>query len=97
MENIENIKRIVIDTLLDYQPQYIGVFGSFSRGDQKEHSDIDLLVKFKTPQTLLNLISIENLLSERLGLKVDLVTEGALTNQHIRSSINKDLQFLYQA
>ena len=93
----ENIKKIIIATLQEYKPIYIGVFGSYSRGEQKKYSDIDLLVKFTNPQSLLNLISIESILSEKLGLKVDLVTEGALTNKRIKKSIINDLQFLYRA
>ena len=97
MKDVENIKEIIISTLREYRPVYIGIFGSFSRGEQQETSDIDLLVKFKNTQSLLKLISIENILSEKLGLKVDLVTEGALTNERIKKAIKKDIKFLYQA
>ncbi len=95
MKYVENINKIIIAALQDYQPVYIGIFGSFSRGEQKEGSDIDLLVKFKNPQSLLKLISIENKISEKLGLKVDLVTEGALTNERIKRSVEKDLKYIY--
>ena len=97
MLNRETIKNIVVTTLLNYEPVYIGMFGSFSRGEQKKESDLDLLVKFKKKLSLLNLIHLENRLSEKLGLKVDLITEGALTNQKIKKEIEKDLQLLYQA
>jgi len=43
------------------------------------------------------LIKIENELSELLGLKVDLVTEGAIKNERIRKSIQQDLQIIYEA
>ena len=42
-------------------------------------------------------INIENTLSEKLGIKVDLVTEGAIKNDRIKKSIQKDLQIIYQA
>lgn len=32
--------------LKDYQIEKIGIFGSCARGDQKENSDIDLIVEF---------------------------------------------------
>ena len=95
MQNQETIKKIVVETLLNYQPVYIGMFGSFSRGEQKKDSDLDLLVKFKKNLSLLNLINIENRLSEKLGLKVDLITEGALMNEKIKKEIKKDLQLFY--
>jgi len=40
---------------------------------------------------LLTLIKLENDLSEILGVKVDLVTTGALKNKRIKKSIKKDL------
>jgi predicted nucleotidyltransferase len=54
-------------------------------------SDIDILVEFKKPPSLLSLIKLENDLSEILGVKVDLVTTGALKNERIKKSIKKDL------
>jgi predicted nucleotidyltransferase len=39
----------------------------------------------------LTLIKLENDLSEILGVKVDLVTTGALKNKRIKKSIQKDL------
>ena len=58
----------------------VGIFGSFARGDNKKGSDIDILVEFKESPSLLTLIKLENDLSEILGIKVDLVTTGALKN-----------------
>jgi predicted nucleotidyltransferase len=54
-------------------------------------SDIDILVEFKESPSLLTLIKLENDLSEILGIKVDLITTGALKNKRIKRSIKKDL------
>jgi predicted nucleotidyltransferase len=85
------IKNIILNILKDYNPSKVGIFGSFARGDNKSDSDIDILVEFKEPPSLLTLIKIENDLSELLGIKVDLVTTGALKNSRIKRSIKKDL------
>ena len=87
----------IISYLKSYNPEFIGLFGSFARGDNSANSDIDILIRFQTTHSLLNLIKIENELSELLGLKVDLVTEGAIKNERIRQSIQKDLQIIYEA
>ena len=90
MVNAE-IKNIILKHLKDYNPSKVGIFGSFARGDNKKGSDIDILVEFKESPSLLTLIKLENDLSGILGIKVDLVTTGAIKNKRIKRSIKKDL------
>lgn len=85
------IKNIILSHLRGFDPIKVGIFGSFARGDNRKGSDIDILVEFKESPSLLTLIKIENDLSEILGVKVDLVTTGALKNKRIKKSIQKDL------
>ena len=85
------IKNIILSHLKGFNPVKVGIFGSFARGDNKKGSDIDILVEFKKAPSLLTLIKLENDLSEILGVKVDLVTTGALKNMRIKKSIQKDL------
>jgi predicted nucleotidyltransferase len=85
------IKNIILSHLKGFNPIKVGIFGSFARGDNKRGSDIDILVEFKEAPSLLTLIKLENDLSEILGIKVDLVTAGALKNKRIKRSIKKDL------
>lgn len=87
----QQIKNIILNHLKDYQPISVGIFGSFARGENNENSDIDILVKFKVAPTLITLIRLENELSEILGIKVDLVTTGAVKNRRVKHSIQKDL------
>jgi len=75
----------------------LGIFGSFARNEQNSKSDIDLLVKFKETPSLLQLIKIENDLSIKLGVKVDLVTDGSIKNRRIKAQIEKDLKIIYYA
>ncbi len=89
--NQSEIKNIILSYLKEYDPLKVGIFGSFARGENKKESDIDILVEFKVSPSLLTLIKLENDLSEILGIKVDLVTTGALKNKRIKKSIKKDL------
>ena len=61
-----------------FKVKEIGIFGSFVRGDQKEKSDLDVLVEFEEPVSLLKLVSVENFLSETLGIKVDVIPKKDL-------------------
>jgi len=56
----------------------LGVFGSYVRGEQRRGSDLDILVSFNDPPSLLGFIRLERYLSELLNVKVDLVLEDAL-------------------
>jgi uncharacterized protein len=89
--NQSEIKNMILSYLKEYNPLKIGIFGSFTRGDNKKGSDIDILVEFKDSLSLLTLIKLENDLSEILAVKVDLVTTGSLKNKRIKKSIKKDL------
>jgi len=61
-----------------FRVKKIGIFGSYSRGEQKKSSDIDILVEFYEAPSLLKFIAMENYLSEILGIKVDLVMKNSL-------------------
>ncbi len=63
-----------------YQVETIGVFGSYSRGEQKSRSDVDILVTFEEPNDidLIDFIEIKQFLSKKLMTKVDLVKKSAL-------------------
>ena len=75
---------------------YIGMFGSTSRGQEGSDSDLDLLVRFSEPKSLLDLVGAEQALEDFLGRQVDLVTEGGL-HPHIRQRITEDLLDVYGA
>jgi predicted nucleotidyltransferase len=61
-----------------YNVQELGVFGSYVRQEQDFDSDLDILVTFSEPPSLLKFIEMENYLSDVLGVKVDLVMKDAL-------------------
>jgi predicted nucleotidyltransferase len=61
-----------------YQVESLGVFGSFIRNDQRAESDLDLLVSFREPPSLLQFVALENYLSDLLGIRVDLVMKDTL-------------------
>lgn len=63
-----------------FQVETIGIFGSYSRGDQKKKSDVDILVTFSEPNDidLLDFIELKQFLTLKLKTKVDLVQKSAL-------------------
>ena len=93
----QEILNTIIGTLKNYNPIKVSLFGSFVRNENNPKSDIDILVQFEQTYSLLQIIAIENELTDKLGIKVDLVTEGAIKNNRIKNSIQKDLQIIYVA
>jgi len=91
---IQQIKEKIQPLLKRNDVEFAGVFGSYARGKEHQKSDIDLLVRFAKPKSLLSLVHIENELSEILKNKVDLVTEPALS-PYIKDNILKDLEIIY--
>ncbi len=61
-----------------YRVENLEVFGSYVRGEEREGSDLDLLVEFSEIPGLFKFIELENYLSDKLGVKVDLVMKDSL-------------------
>ena len=91
----KEIQQQIIDYLLIYKPDMIGIFGSYARNQQTKNSDIDILVSFNQRLTLIDLSRIKNELSEKINIEVDLVTKKAL-HPKLKTYIEKDLQIIYQ-
>ena len=71
----------------------IALFGSYARGEERPGSDIDLLVAFRRQKSLMEIVRIERKLAEKIGVKVDLLTEGAVS-PHIREQIRREAVLL---
>jgi hypothetical protein len=61
-----------------YRVRQIGIFGSYVRGEQKERSDIDILVSFSGIPDVFEYMELEDYLKSLLHRKVDLVRKEAI-------------------
>lgn len=73
---------------------YLAVYGSFARGEEKADSDLDLLVSFSKSKGLFDLVDIQDALGLILGVKVDLVTKGGIS-KYVKPYIQDDLKIIY--
>ena len=94
MSNQEINLKLIMPVLKTNNVEFAGVFGSVARGEANEKSDVDILVKFKESPSLLGLIRLENVLSEKIGRDVDLVTENSL-HPLMRDEVFRDLKLIY--
>ena len=71
------LKANLAEIKIKYPIQNIAVFGSYSRGEEKPNSDLDILYE-TLPNTYLNLhtyLSLQKELGELTKLKIDLVNK----------------------
>ncbi|RMA93165.1 nucleotidyltransferase family protein [Hydrogenothermus marinus] len=83
MKDLEEIKDIIEKHKNEIKENFgvknIGIFGSYVRGEQKENSDLDILVEFKEGhKTFDNYMDLKLYLEKVLNLKIDLVSKTAL-------------------
>ena len=71
----------------------IGLFGSVIHGEQRDDSDIDILVDLPEDADLLDLIGLNQFLEERLHQKVDVVPKRSL-REEIRERVLTEVRYL---
>ncbi|MCP4105264.1 MAG: nucleotidyltransferase family protein [Desulfobacteraceae bacterium] len=74
---------------------FLGLFGSYSRDEATDESDIDLLARFSKRKSLPDLVRIERELSEILEKKVDLLTEASIS-PYLAERIKKEVKVIYE-
>ena len=84
----------MIDICRQNDVSMIGIFGSMARAESKKQSDIDLIVRFGKRKSLLGMVRLERELTEALGRKVDLLTEGAIS-PYMRERVLNEMQVVY--
>jgi predicted nucleotidyltransferase len=90
MENkLKDLKPVLSDK---YSVEKIGYFGSYSRNEQTEKSDIDILIEFRKPLGW-DFFDLQDFLERELKIKVDLVSVKALKEQ-LKDAILKQARFV---
>lgn len=71
----------------------LGLFGSFSRDEVEEDSDIDIVVELETPK-MFDLIGIKQDLEEAFACPVDIVRMRKNMNKFLKNRIEKEAIFV---
>lgn len=95
-KSITQISKILRDLNSFIQKEYnvseVKIFGSYAKKENDSNSDLDLLVTFSKTPGLLKFIELENFLSDKIGIKVDLVMEDSIKHQLRDSILNNAIQ-----
>jgi len=90
---ITTLKSLEEQIRKEYKAEIIGIFGSYTRGEQKEGSDVDILARFLEGASLLDLVGLANFLEEKLNLKVNIVPADTI-REEIRENVLKEAIYL---
>jgi len=83
----------VLAKLRSYEPELraagivrLSLFGSVARGEPSSESDVDLMAEFDPARqfSLLDMVHLENRLTDMLGVRVDLTSMRAM-KPHVRA------------
>jgi predicted nucleotidyltransferase len=92
MKTLNEIKKILKKNKPYLKKKYfiseLGIFGSFSRGNPKRNSDIDLLVSLKKPLGF-EFVDLADELEILLNHKVDLVSKDAIKKRIFDQILNE--------
>ncbi len=84
MKTLAEVKQILHDQKPYLDERYgvteIGIFGSYVREEQRPDSDLDILIELEDPPriSLLDLVNLQNYLSDLLGVKVEVAIKKNL-------------------
>lgn len=90
----KKIRESIIAVLSRYDAERISIFGSYARGEAKKTSDIDILVRFARPKSLIQIVQIEDEIKKAVHLNVDLVTEKSVS-PYLEGSIHRDEMVIF--
>lgn len=91
---IKSIAKIAVPILKKNNVVRAGIFGSYARGEAKKNSDIDILVKFKTPKSLMAVVGLELELKKRLKKKVDLISYNEISPYLKERILNEEIAII---
>ena len=87
---IKSLRTFKKENAKKYGIESMALFGSVARGEHNEDSDVDLLIKFKSPSLYLY-SELSDALESLLGRKVDIVSENARKRPGFSEEISKNL------
>lgn len=89
-EILSILKNLKSEIKTKYRVKNLGLFGSYVKKEQKETSDIDILVEFEEDADLFHLIGLSLFLEENFNIKVDVVSKSALKKE-LRDNILQEV------
>jgi len=104
MKTVEEIKELLRKHKEELRERFkvkeLGIFGSYVRGEQKEKSDLDVIIEFEDEESLEAfefiglMIDLEEYLQKIVGKKVHLASKGQAVKSDKWKSVKKELTYI---
>ena len=96
MKTLQEIKNTLdnhkVQLFRDYPIKSMAIFGSYSRSEQNDASDLDILVEF-SDKIGIRFIDLADELENIFGFKVDLISKNGMKDKYLQS-IDSDLIYV---
>ena len=89
---LDELKNLKPELSTKYSVENIGLFGSITRSDFTENSDIDIIVDFRKPIGI-EFVDLADFLEKRFKRKVDLVSRNGM-KQNFYAEIKNEIQYV---
>ena len=88
----EKLQKILVEN----DVVFLGIFGSFARGDQRKNSDLDIAIRFRkgARKSLLDLVEVQYKLQKIFGHKVDLGEVDGIS-RFIKAEVMQSMRVIY--
>jgi uncharacterized protein len=83
---LSHLKNQIADILRNYPVSKAAIFGSFAKGEENKHSDIDILIESSEPISIFHILKLEKDIKSVTKRRADIVEYSA-----IKSSIRKNV------
>lgn len=99
---MNKLSKDIINQLKDLKPQlekefgikHLKVFGSVSRGEARQDSDVDLIAEIENKSLGWRYFSMPEEIGEMIGRKVDVLTQDSI-NKYIKDRILREAKDVY--
>ena len=87
---IKQTKERIKPVMQKFNIKEVYLFGSYSRGEANNNSDVDIYCESGDLKTLYDEVELKKLLEKSLGKKVDIVTIGSQMNDFFKAQLEDD-------
>lgn len=93
-KEIDKIKTKAVPLLKKHGVSKAGIFGSYARGEQKNGSDVDFLIKIKDDASLTDIIALQLALKKIIGKNIDIVEYQSIRPELKDRILNEEIAIL---
>ena len=92
--NINKIKKPIVNILKKHGIKKAGIFGSFARGEERKRSDIDILIQPTKEMSFFDIVRLELELKKELKKRVDLLTYNGINHLLKDIILNEEVKII---